>query len=182
MGCRAQAERDGPHLHRPAEERLPAGATQTVLDQRRQALTTAARAAIAQGDDAAAEKHLRASIEAAKQVPQAALGEQLRSADELIWLSYVLARQGRSAEARGLIGPVLAIQRSLQQQVGNDDQFQRRALVLALAAAAAAEPASANALLDEAHAQHARLTAEMRSLNSTVFIAQRMAEVGRSRP
>ena len=181
MGCRAQAERDGPHLHRPAEERLRgrrAGRARSTPPS----AANAALSAIAQGDDAAAEKHLRASIEAAKQVPQATLGEQLRSADELIWLSYVLARQGRSAEARGLIGPVLAIQRSLQQQVGNDDQFQRRALVLALAAAAAAEPASAKALLDEAQAQHARLTAEMRSLNSTVFIAQRMAEVGRSRP
>jgi hypothetical protein len=155
------------------------GAAKIVIDQRRQALTDAAQAAIAQGDDAAAEKHLRASVEAAKKQPQAALGEQLRSADELVWLAYTLARQGRSDEARGLIGPVLAMQRSLQKRPDNDDVFQRRSLVMALVAAAAAEPAAGKALLDEAQATYARLPAEFRGLNSTAFVSQRLAEARR---
>ena len=117
--------------------------------------------------------------EAAKKQPQAALGEQLRSADELIWLAYTLARQGRSDEARGLIGPVLAMQRSLQKRPDNDDVFQRRSLVMALVAAAAAEPAAGKALLDEAQATYARLPAEFRGLNSTAFVSQRLAEARR---
>jgi hypothetical protein len=156
-----------------------ASAAHFVIDQRRQALTDAAKAAIAQGDNAAAEKHLRASVEAAKKHPQATLSEQQVSADELIWLAFTLARQGQSDEARGLIGPALAVQRSLQKRPDNDDLFQRQSLVMALVAAAAAEPAAGKALLNEAQAIYDRLPAEFRSLNSTSFVGQRLAEARR---
>jgi len=61
----------------------------------------------------------------------------------------------------------------------NDDVFQRRSLVMALVAAAAAEPAAGKALLDEAQATYARLPAEFRGLNSTAFVSQRLAELRR---
>ncbi len=50
---------------------------------------------------------------------------------------------------------------------------------MALVAAAAAEPAAGKALLDEAQTLYDRLPAEFRSLNSTAFVGQRLAEARR---
>jgi hypothetical protein len=151
-----------------------------VIDIRRIALVPMAHTALEQGAASAAEKHLRAAVEAARGVPQDMLNEQQTSADEQALLAIALARQGRLDDARAFAQPALAVQRRLQAMPGNSDIFQRAQYATALYAAALAEPAGVSSprapLLAEARKVYDSLCGECRGLSSIAWLAPLLAQ------
>ena len=100
-------------------------------------------------DYAAAEKAAREALAVRKALPRLTLEAQLGIAEHQALLAMILARQGRLAEARGVVEPALALHRYLRTS-GSEDVIQHEQLARTLYAAALASPSQAGTLLAEA--------------------------------
>jgi tetratricopeptide (TPR) repeat protein len=117
------------------------------------------------GDFAAAERTLRDGLNARTHWPTANNGDRREQAEVSSWLAMAIARQGRLAEAAGVIAPVVKLHRALAAR-NHDDASQRVELAIALYAQALSDKPRRAALLNEAAALIARAPPEMRELHS----------------
>ncbi|HUX74980.1 MAG TPA: hypothetical protein VMV25_13955 [Steroidobacteraceae bacterium] len=114
------------------------------------------------GDYPAAERALRAALAARRATGNAATDDRRYMARISTWLALALARQGRSAEAKAAIDPVVRLQRALAAR-NHGDEWQHVELASALYADALVAPGARPALLREAAALIDRVPAEMRA-------------------
>jgi len=111
----------------------------------------AGRAAFQMGNYGAAEADEREALAARKIWGTQAIPDQRDLGEVSTWLAMALARQGKTAEAAQLIGPVVKFQRGLAGR-NRSDRWLPVELASALYAQALADPKSRAALLHEAAA------------------------------
>ena len=116
------------------------------------------------GEYAAAEKAERASIEERKHTPIEAVSDRRDIGELSTWLAMAVARQGRAAEAAGIIAPVVSFQRELAAK-NRGDLWQTVEFAAALYAQALTDPQHASPLLREAAAKMDALPAALRGLH-----------------
>jgi tetratricopeptide (TPR) repeat protein len=101
------------------------------------------------GEYAAAEKAMRDALAARTHVPSTNNGDRRDIAEVSTLLAMSLARQGKLAEARAVMAPVVQLHRDLAAH-NKDDHWQHLELAAALYASALADPSKRAALLAEA--------------------------------
>jgi tetratricopeptide (TPR) repeat protein len=101
------------------------------------------------GDYAAAEKAMRDALAARTHVPSTNNADRREIAEVSTLLAMSLASQGKMAEARTVIAPVVQLHRDLAAH-NKDDQWQHLELAAALYASALTDPSKRPALLAEA--------------------------------
>jgi tetratricopeptide (TPR) repeat protein len=131
------------------------------------------------GDYAAAERTLRAALDARKRWPTNNNTDRREQGEVSTWLAMALARQGRSAESKSVIAPVVKLQRELTAR-NRDDQWQHVELAVALYAQALTDKLRRTALLKEAAALVAQVPAEMRDLRSVRLWHERIRKEQRT--
>jgi tetratricopeptide (TPR) repeat protein len=117
------------------------------------------------GDPAAAERSMRTALELHKQWPTQAESDRRDEARLSTLLAMSLAREGRAAEAKQVIGPVVKFHRGLAAR-NHGDEWQHVEYASALYAQALADKRQRPALLKEAAALIAAVPAQMRDLHS----------------
>jgi hypothetical protein len=116
-------------------------------------------------DYAAADGEIRRALEIRNSLQKRTLQDERDAGDEIALAAAIAARQGRDAEARKLIEPVLKLHRELNARgADNDDQLQRSELAHALYVSALAGSPQRTAQLAEAAALLDRLPPEMRRM------------------
>ena len=113
----------------------------------------------------AAEQALGTALAARKAVGHRTTNDRRDLGAISTWLALALARQGRRAEAKAVIGPVVEFQRGLAAR-NHGDESQHVELAAALYADALAAPARRAGLLREAAALLGRLPVRMRATGS----------------
>lgn len=126
------------------------------------------------GDDTAAEKAMRDALAARTYFPSTNNADRREIAEVSTLLAMSLARQGRMAEAREVIAPVVELHRGLAAH-NKDDQWQHLELAAALYASALANPSKSPALLAEAGRLMASTPAEMQRLRIFALWRDRIA-------
>ena len=114
------------------------------------------------GDDAAAARSLRNAYASRKAQGDRNTDDQRDLGRISTWLALALVRDGHAAEARTVIGPVVALQRGLAAR-NHGDQWQYVELAAALYADALAAPKPRSNELREAAALLDHVPAEMRA-------------------
>jgi tetratricopeptide (TPR) repeat protein len=127
------------------------------------------------GDFVAAERGMRAAIEARKNWPTQSTADRRDQSVNSIWLAMALARQGHFAEAMQIIEPVTKYQRELAAR-NHGDQWQRVELASALYAQSLAARGSGASALPEAASLVAALPAPMRDMRIVRFWHDRIRE------
>lgn len=117
------------------------------------------------GDPAAAERSMRTALELHKQWPTQAESDRRDEARLSTLLAMSLAREGRAAEAKQVISPVVKLHRGLAAR-NHGDEWQHVEYASALYAQALADKRQRPALLKEAAALIAAVPAQMRDLHS----------------
>jgi tetratricopeptide (TPR) repeat protein len=126
------------------------------------------------GDYIAAEKAMRDALAARTRYPSANNADRREAAEVSTLLAMSLARQGRIAEAREVIVPVVKLHRDLAAH-NKDDHWQHLELAAALYASALTDPSKSPALLAEAGRLMASTPAEMQRLRIFVLWRERIA-------
>jgi hypothetical protein len=116
------------------------------------------------GDLATAERAERVAVERRRPWATSAAPDQRDLNERVTWLAMAVARQGRAAEAAGIITPVVKFQRELTRQ-NHGDQWQPLELAAALYAEALSDPQKSSALLHEAATLVDGLSPRLQSLN-----------------
>src|SRR4029079_11546401 len=114
------------------------------------AYRTIANASYRLKDYAAADSAIQRALTLRKKLPTRTLGEQRDAGTQAVLAGRIAARLGRYDEARGLIDPVLDMERKLYEREDNEDQLQRIELAQALYASALAGSARKAVALKEA--------------------------------
>ena len=125
------------------------------------------------GDYAAADKSLNEALEARTHWPMNTDDTRREQVEVSTVLALALAGEGRTAEARQMIEPIVKFHRELAAH-NHGDQQQRFELARTLYAQAVIEPPNRLALLREAAALLDAVPAEMRTLHSVALWRQRI--------
>ncbi|HVF65151.1 MAG TPA: hypothetical protein VNE58_14260 [Casimicrobiaceae bacterium] len=136
-----------------------------------------AKAAYDLGDHAAAERFAADALAQVRRAPLISLDERRDEGTRQTVRAIALARLDRHEEARGIIEPVLAMQRELTP-MNRGSAWQRLELATALVAAAHARLGDAPAQRAEAARLLEGLPAEMREQRDVKFWRARLAEAG----
>jgi tetratricopeptide (TPR) repeat protein len=126
------------------------------------------------GDYTAAEKAMRDALAARAHFPSTNNADRREIAEVSTLLAMSLARQGRIAEAREVIAPVVKLHRDLATH-NKDDHWQQVELAAALYASALTDPSKSAALLAEAGRLMASTPAEMHGLRIFTLWRDRIA-------
>jgi len=126
------------------------------------------------GDYTAAEKAMRDVLAARTHFPSTNNSDRREVAEVSTLLAMSLARQGKIAEAREVIAPVVKLHRDLATH-NKDDHWQHVELAAALYASALTDPSKSAALLAEAGRLMASTPAEMHGLRIFTLWRDRIA-------
>ncbi len=132
-------------------------------------------------DPGAAEIAVRAAMKHRDLLPWHSLLDDLNKYEDHVLLAIILARQGRLAQARETIEPVLAFHRKLPAYAAAD-LFRELQRAQALYAAALASPAQAPGLLAEAARIIDAFPPETRRRNTVSRVRGWIAEAMAKRP
>jgi hypothetical protein len=131
------------------------------------------------GNYAESERAERAAAESRKKGTTDAVSDRRDLGELSTWLSMAVARQGRIAEAAGIIAPVVKFQRELAAR-NRGDVWQTVELAAALYAQSLTDKQQAPALLREAGAKIDSLPATMRPLHDVRLWRDLISEAQRS--
>jgi len=130
-------------------------------------------------DYAAADSAIQRALALRKTIPTRTLGEQRDAGMQAVLAGRIAARLGRYDEARGLIDPVLDMERKLYEREDNEDQLQRIELAQALyASALAGSPRKAVALKEAA----ALIDALPPQLRAMISVRRLRADIAEAQP
>ena len=143
----------------------PAGGTQQTIHDLNLGFTTLllGQAQVLHGDYGAAVTSLRDALALRTAVGHASIDDQRDLGRTSTWLALALAHDGRTADARAAIDPVVKFQRSLSLR-NHGDEWQHVELAAALYAQALVTPDRRSRLLHEAGSLVAAVPAEMRTI------------------
>jgi hypothetical protein len=127
--------------------------------------TIAGQAAYLLGDYPGAERALRGAIKARENWPTESTADRRDRATTSVWLALSLARQGHSADALQVLGPVIKYQRELANR-NHGDRWQPVELASALYVQALADKTRSAANLRESASLLDAVPAEMRAMRA----------------
>ena len=140
------------------------------------AVHVAGQAAYRLGQFAAAEKDEREALAARKIWGTQATPDQRDLGESSTWLAMAVARQGRNAEARGIIAPVVKFQRELAAR-NRSDRWLAYELALALYAQSLSDRTHSPALRQEATHLLDTLAPQLRPLTEVQLLRRRISGI-----